>query len=187
MFQFLLINKSLVFSTEDDCWPPSFSHLYETMSPKQSGVYRHLNSGAWMGYPKAASEVLTEAEEDRPEWRVHIVHRGGAPEATADLPAVLQRNDQIIFSLLYLSGSNISLDHDAALFQSMHISPIRRTKHIKATAQGVFNLMSGNRPAWIHYNGDSKNSRTGGRLSYESIRKQLQMYVCMSSTKPTLA
>ncbi len=155
-YHHVLKSPVAMFSTENDCWPPSFCHLYK--SPSQNDIYYHLNSGGYVGHVSFLRRILDEAiRDDNPDYyrhhlyfqlhSNHVISEGERdmlyenvtnPDfidksllAEYRVPGVYKRNDQIIFSMLYFTDKfNITLDKQVHFWQSMHLSRENHQKHI---------------------------------------------------------
>ena len=158
----------ILLGVEKDCWPPSFVSLYPPAPA--SAVYRHINSGSFIGRLSALVRFLEAATLDLPRYKQHELFYDASGkyvnhpppqryrQSTSLAPPVYRRNDQIVFSMLYFEGShNVSLDFGAQLFQSYQLSKAdlaaelfwdghkQRVTHRPNTV-----------PVALHFNGPSK-------------------------------
>jgi procollagen-lysine,2-oxoglutarate 5-dioxygenase len=142
-------NANLLFAGECGCWPQVIQdkakgyrkgHICNTLYPKSPTPYKFLNSGAWMGYARAAEGLLAA-----------VVKRANSEYG-------MKTNDQEMVSDMYIQHQfNISLDWHARIFQCMHSThdaPLPYcdpSKDVKES-KGVWkNTLTGTTPALFHF------------------------------------
>ena len=136
------LGHALVFSAECGCWPQVLTApgACSTSYPISPTPYRFLNSGGWVGTVAAAVPLLR-----------HLVEN-----------IQTAANDQAMVSTLYISGHfDIRLDHEAAIFQSMHtvndntVVPNCDPRRLLDSDLRV--AWTKKRPAIFHFNGNGKS------------------------------
>lgn len=124
-FNNLCDKNSVLFSSEVFCWPNS--ELSESY-PETNTKYRYLNSGSIMGYRDNIYRMINN-------------------ESIKD-----NDDDQLFFTLKYLSGDKIVLDHKCEIFQTINGSKDDLVIH----KNRVYNKYTNSYPIFIHGNGPSK-------------------------------
>ena len=163
---FLDQSCDILLGVEKDCWPPSFLSLYP--AAPESAVYRHINSGSFVGRLSALVRFLEEATLDLPRYRPHelfydvngryLNHRSPQQDTSELAPPVYRRNDQIVLSMLYFERKhNVSLDFGAQMFQSYQLShaDIAAELHWNGQKSRVVHIPD-TVPIALHFNGPSK-------------------------------
>ena len=185
------LNVPLLFSGECGCWPQLQRGVDVCLRkyPSSPTLYRFLNSGSWMGKAKYAAELLKEVMEDAIKsvetQGEHSSRRNNAKKnirksssfsssdtsssntMTDKLKLVHNLNDQELISDFYMQGKgNITLDHYARIFQSVHStdSPLPSCKpradlQVISGPHGLgywFNKYTKSYPKVLHFNGGGK-------------------------------
>ena len=140
----------LLFAGECGCWPQVVQdqqrgykkkgHICNDLYPASPTPYKFLNSGAWMGYAKAAEGLLAA-----------VVKRANSQYG-------MKTNDQEMVSDMYIERQfNISLDWHAMIFQCMHstrdapLPHCNPMEHLRES-KGIWkNTLTGTMPALFHF------------------------------------
>jgi hypothetical protein len=124
-FNELCDKNYVLFSSEVFCWPNTkLSKKY----PQINSKYRYLNSGSIMGYRDDIYKLI----------------KNGSIKDNDD--------DQLFFTLKYLSGEKIVLDHKCQLFQAINGSKDDLIVH----KNRLYNKYTSSYPVFIHGNGPAK-------------------------------
>ena len=124
-FHLLCKNDQVLFSSEVFCWPDK--HL-STAYPLVNSKYKYLNSGSIMGYR---------------DQIYNLIKNGNIKD---------NDDEQRFFTLKYLSGENIILDHKCEIFQAINGA----TNDIVLHKNRIYNKYTNSYPIFIHGNGSSK-------------------------------
>ena len=132
-------NNSLLFHSEAACWPePHKADLYPTAPTR----YRYVNGTGPCGYGSDIVEAIDYG-------RAHFPIRGRESSMFADC-------DQRFWTDVFLSGRG-AIDYDCKLSVSLNaVQPDEFT-----VSERRLKLNSGVTPAFIHFNGASKNTYSG--------------------------
>lgn len=114
----------ILFSSEVFCWP---SKNLATSYPESDTKYKYLNSGCIMGYRDTIYDLINGGVKDN-------------------------EDDQLFFTLKYLTGSNIILDHKCELFQTISGTQDDLIVH----KNRVYNSYTNTYPIFLHGNGAAK-------------------------------
>lgn len=174
---FTTMKSDLVFSAECGCWP----HVAENREacfrdyPISPTPYRYLNSGTWIGFAKAAKEMLHQ-----------VIQEAGKNFDMA--------NDQKLIADFYIAGRfGIKLDFFNALFQSMHMTLDPPLPHCDPTEDVVldshgqwYNKRTHSNPSVIHFNGGGKtyHLRMESKMWYK--QKKYNTEVSLTQLKDAL-
>ncbi len=160
--RFRAFEAPLVFSAEVGCWP--FSELavryppapvlqpscrppreaFVRPPPPVTTPYRFINAGSYIGYAGAIRKLLHEL----------------APRGDED--------DQGLFTRYYLDQpGTITLDHEASLFQSLHLVPVNDLVFEDGETLTLRNRWLGSRPCLLHGNG-------AGRKPFAELVRRLR-------------
>ncbi|XWV26902.1 putative procollagen-lysine [Tupanvirus soda lake] len=124
-FNKLCGQENILFSSEVYCWPDeNLANKYPVINTK----YKYLNSGSIIGYRD----------------NIYNLIKNGSVKDNDD--------DQLYFTLKYLAGEKIILDHKCELFQALNGS----RNDIVIHKNRVYNKYTNSYPVFVHGNGPSK-------------------------------
>ncbi|XWV25563.1 hypothetical protein QJ856_gp0191 [Tupanvirus deep ocean] len=116
---------NILFSSEVYCWPDgNLANEYPVVNTK----YKYLNSGSIIGYRD----------------NIYNLIKNGKVKDDDD--------DQLFFTLKYLAGEKIILDHKCELFQALNGS----RNDIVIHKNRIYNKYTNSYPVFVHGNGPSK-------------------------------
>lgn len=118
-------DNQILFSSEVFCWPDK--HLANNYPPVQT-KYKYLNSGSFMGY---RNDIYDLIKND---------------------PVMDNDDDQRFYTLKYLAGKKIILDHNCHLFQAINGAKNDLVIH----KNRIYNKYTNSYPVFLHGNGPSK-------------------------------
>eukprot|EP00468_Gymnochlora_sp_CCMP2014_P002703 CAMPEP_0167746282 /NCGR_PEP_ID=MMETSP0110_2-20121227/3626_1 /TAXON_ID=629695 /ORGANISM="Gymnochlora sp., Strain CCMP2014" /LENGTH=345 /DNA_ID=CAMNT_0007631029 /DNA_START=195 /DNA_END=1232 /DNA_ORIENTATION=+ len=165
--KFLKHNSTFLSSAECGCWPRILrgrAACYDEY-PKAPTLYRYLNSGSWLGRAGHALKLMEK-----------MVAIALSKEDNSDV------NDQDLLSDMYVDGTyNITLDHHATIFQSLHSTDPPDLEYCHTYADHMsFNQELGlwentytkTQPSVFHFNGGGKKHHLQfeAKLSYTKDR-----------------
>lgn len=123
-----LADGKVLFAAEPFCWPDQKMMAEYQFRNGDVGRYAYLNSGSFIGYRDDIYRLIQDPIDD-----------------SAD--------DQLYFARKYLSGTDIILDHQCQLFQTLNGS----TDSVSITTEyTLHNDVTGTNPMILHGNGPSK-------------------------------
>lgn len=118
-------NNQVLFSSETVCWPDkNLASVYPSVNTK----YKYLNSGSFMGYRDDIYRMICDGN-------------------------ILDNDDdQLYFSLKYIQGEKIILDHSCHIFQAINAVADDLSIH----RNRIYNKYTNSYPIFLHGNGPAK-------------------------------
>lgn len=114
--------EEILFSAEKTCWPDK---ELESKYPFTQSYYKYLNSGGFMGYADKIYNIIQDKIKDN-------------------------EDDQLYYTKKFLNSSNIKLDYNCQIFQTLNGS----VNDIKYNNYGHYeNKLTQSRPKLLHGNG----------------------------------
>lgn len=141
-WKFALVDAPVVLSTEQSLYPWGMDETWaRNIHPVSLSPWRYVNGGGWMGSPKNLLRVLEEAKAQ--EW----------PEAQGK------------WIMQYVKDGAIKLDSECRIFQTMS-GPL--CDNVKIRKPRVVNIITGQEPCVLHYNGHSGGAPAAYKVIYDS-------------------
>jgi hypothetical protein len=144
-------NCELLLSSELNCYPEKYKHVYDTSKDKTR--FSYVNSGGYIGYVKAIKKLMN--------WKsvneiINICSDGG---------------DQSYFTEYYLYNNAVKLDTYQKIFQSMHKVSWKEIEFIDGR---IRNKVLNELPCFVHFNGGSFQTTTRADITEVVVEKLLK-------------